>query len=415
VADEHYPGGYHRRDTYCTHQRRQHFMTEPTSTTTNAIAATPEGQTPPPNPAATEPRSRRVRVLSSLIFASVALVGVAIVLYAWQLPPFSSHIESTENALVRGQVTIIGPQLAGYVYEVPVQDFQFVKAGDLLVRLDDRIYRQRLNQALAQVQVQKTALTNNLQQRRSAEATIAQRQAAVVDSEAQARKGAADLRRNQDLISDGSVSRRELDVTRAANAQALASVAQAKAALAIAREDLQTVIVNRDSLKANVTNAEAAVELARIDLDNTRIVAPRDGQLGQIGVRLGAYVNSGAQLMALVPDTLWVVANMKETQMANVRIGQPVTFTVDALNHLRLRGHVQRISPATGSEFSLLQADNATGNFVKIAQRIPVRITVDPDQAAAQRLRPGMSVVVSIDTGYVVEQDRTDPPSDGAP
>ena len=390
-------------------------MTEPTSTTTNAIAATPEGQTPPPNPAATEPRSRRVRVLSSLMFASVALVGVAIVLYAWQLPPFSSHIESTENALVRGQVTIIGPQLAGYVFEVPVQDFQFVKAGDLLVRLDDRIYRQRLNQALAQVQVQKTALANNLQQRRSAEATIAQRQAAVVDSEAQARKGAADLRRNQDLISDGSVSRRELDVTRAANAQALASVAQAKAALAIAREDLQTVIVNRDSLEANVTNAEAAVELARIDLDNTRILAPRDGQLGQIGVRLGAYVNSGAQLMALVPDTLWVVANMKETQMANVRIGQPVTFTVDALNHLRLRGHVQRISPATGSEFSLLQADNATGNFVKIAQRIPVRITVDPDQAAAQRLRPGMSVVVSIDTGYVVEQDRTDPPSDNAP
>ncbi|MBD8729969.1 HlyD family secretion protein [Pseudomonas sp. CFBP 13710] len=390
-------------------------MTEPTSTTTNAIAATPEGQTPPPNPAATEPRSRRVRVLSSLIFASIALVGVAIVLYAWQLPPFSSHIESTENALVRGQVTIIGPQLAGYVFEVPVQDFQFVKAGDLLVRLDDRIYRQRLNQALAQVQVQKTALANNLQQRRSAEATITQRQAAVANSEAQARKGAADLGRNQNLISDGSVSRRELDVTRAANAQALASVAQAKAALAIAREDLQTVIVNRDSLAANVANAEAAVELARIDLDNTRILAPRDGQLGQVGVRLGAYVNSGAQLMALVPDTLWVMANMKETQMADVRIGQPVTFTVDALNHLRLRGHVQRISPATGSEFSLLQADNATGNFVKIAQRIPVRITVDPDQDGAHRLRPGMSVVVSIDTGYVVEQDRTDRPRDGGP
>ncbi|MBD8595381.1 HlyD family secretion protein [Pseudomonas sp. CFBP 8758] len=390
-------------------------MTEPTSTTTNAIAATPEGQTPPPNPAATEPRSRRVRVLSSLIFASIALVGVAIVLYAWQLPPFSSHIESTENALVRGQVTIIGPQLAGYVFEVPVQDFQFVKAGDLLVRLDDRIYRQRLNQALAQVRVQKTALANNLQQRRSAEATITQRQAAVADSEAQARKGAADLGRNQNLISDGSVSRRELDVTRAANAQALASVAQAKAALAIAREDLQTVIVNRDSLAANVANAEAAVELARIDLDNTRILAPRDGQLGQVGVRLGAYVNSGAQLMALVPDTLWVMANMKETQMADVRIGQPVSFTVDALDHLRLRGHVQRISPATGSEFSLLQADNATGNFVKIAQRIPVRITVDPDQDRAHRLRPGMSVVVSIDTGYVVEQDRTDRPRDGAP
>ena len=390
-------------------------MTEPTSTTTNAIAATPEGQTPPPNPAATEPRSRRVRFLSSLIFASIALVGVAIVLYAWQLPPFSSPIETTENALVRGQVTIIGPQLAGYVHEVPVQDFQFVKAGDLLVRLDDRIYKQRLNQALAQVQVQETALANNLQQRRSAEATIVQRQAALADSEAQARKSAADLRRNEELISDGSVSRRELDVTRAANAQAQASIAQARAALAIAREDLQSVIVNRDSLAANVTNAQAAIELARIDLDNTRIVAPRDGQLGQIGVRLGAYVNSGAQLMALVPNSLWVIANMKETQMADVRVGQPASFTVDALDHLRLRGHVQRISPATGSEFSLLQADNATGNFVKIAQRIPVRITVDPDQPAAQRLRPGMLVVVSIDTGYVVEQERTGGPGTAAP
>jgi multidrug resistance efflux pump len=126
--------------------------------------------------------------------------------------------------------------------------------------------------------------------------------------------------------------------------------------------------------------------------------SPRDGQLGQIGVRLGAYVNSGAQLMALVPNQLWVIANMKETQMDNIRVGQPASFTVDALNHRKFHGHVQRISPATGSEFALLQADNATGNFVKIAQRIPVRITVDPDQAESERLRPGMSVVVSIDT-----------------
>jgi multidrug resistance efflux pump len=377
-------------------------MTEPTTTTTNAIASTPEGVAPP----ATEPRSLRVRILSSMIFASVAIAGVLVVLYAWQLPPFSSAIESTENALVRGQVTIIGPQLSGYVFEVPVQDFQFVKAGDLLVRLDDRIYKQRLDQSLAQLEQQKAALANNLQQRKSAEATIVQKQAAIADSDAQVRKSQADLRRNEELISDGSVSRRDLDVTRAANAQAAAALAQARAALEISRQDLQTVIVNRASLEASVQNAEAAVELARIDLDNTRVVAPRDGQLGQIGVRLGAYVNSGAQLMALVPDTLWVIANMKETQMDEVRVGQPVTFTVDALNHLKLRGHVQRISPATGSEFALLQADNATGNFVKIAQRIPVRITVDPDQAEAQRLRPGMSVVVNINTRYVVEADR---------
>jgi len=372
-------------------------MTETTTTTTNAIASTPEG-TAPPGATATEPRSLRVRVISSLGFAAIAIVGVLIVLYAWQLPTFSSAVESTENALVRGQVTIIGPQLSGYVYEVPVQDFQFVKAGDLLVRLDDRIYKQRLDQALAQLAVQKASLANVVQQRNSAEATIKLRQAALVDSQAQARKSTADLRRNEELISDGSVSKRELDVTRAANAQTIAAVAQAQASLEIARQDLQTVIVNRGSLEAAVASADAAVELARIDLSNTRILAPRDGQLGQIGVRLGAFVNSGAQLMALVPPQLWVIANMKETQMDNVQVGQPVTFTVDALNHRKFHGTVQHISPATGSEFSLLQADNATGNFVKIAQRVPVRITVDPDQAESERLRPGLSVVVSIDT-----------------
>ena len=372
-------------------------MTEPSTTTTTAIASTPEGSTPP-GAVPTELRPLRVRILSSLGFAAIAIVGVLIVLYAWQLPPFSSAVETTENALVRGQVTIIGPQLSGYVFVVPVQDFQYVKAGDLLVRLDDRIYKQRFDQALAQLAVQKAALANVVQQRNSAEATIKLRQAALVDSQAQARKSTADLRRNEELISDGSVSKRELDVTRAANAQTVAAVAQAQANLEIARQDLQTVIVNRGSLEAAVTSAEAAVELARIDLSNTRITAPRDGQLGQIGVRLGAYVNSGAQLMALVPPQLWVIANMKETQMDKVQVGQPVTFTVDALNHRKFHGTVQRISPGTGAEFALLQADNATGNFVKIAQRVPVRITVDPNQAESERLRPGLSVVVSIDT-----------------
>jgi multidrug resistance efflux pump len=357
-------------------------------------------------PATTQPRSARIRLVSSILFGGVALAGVLIVLYAWQLPPFSSPIESTENANVRGQTTIISPQLSGYVYEVPVQDFQWVKAGDLLVRIDDRIYQQHLDQGLAQLGIQKAALDNNLQQRRSAEATIVQRQATVANAEAQSQKAAADLRRSNALVTDGSVSKSELDVTRAADAQARAALAEAKASLEIARQDLQTVIVNRGSLEASVKNAEAAIELARIDLSNTRITAPRDGQLGQIGTRLGAYVNSGAQLMGLVPHPRWIIANMKETQMANVRLGQPVTFTVDALQNRKMRGRVQRISPAAGSEFSLLPADNATGNFVKIAQRIPVRITVDNDQDEIERLRPGMSVVVSIDTS----QDGPIPP-----
>jgi len=353
---------------------------------------------PPPEPSQAQPRQGRVRLASAILFGSLALTGVMVVLYAWQLPPFSSPIESTENALVHGQTTIISPQLSGYVYEVPVQDFQWVKEGDLLVRIDDRIYQQHLDQALAQLAVQQAALDNNLQQRRSAEATIVQRKATVANARAQCEKAAADLHRSAALVTDGSVSESELDATRAADAQARAALAEANATLQISQQDLQTVLVNRGSLEAAVKNANSAIQLARIDLSNTRITAPRDGQLGQIGVRLGAFVNSGAQLMALVPKPRWIIANMKETQMANVRLGQPVAFTVDAQEHRKMRGHVQRISPAAGSEFSLLPADNATGNFVKIAQRIPVRITIDNDQGAVDSLRPGMSVVVSIDT-----------------
>jgi multidrug resistance efflux pump len=350
----------------------------------------------PPAPAPAAPE-RRVWV-SALIFGTLALVGVLIVLYAWNLPPFRSTIQSTENALVRGQVTIIGPQLSGYVVEVDVQDFQHVREGQLLMRIDDRIYHQRLAQARAQLATQQAALANYAQSNKSAQASIAQNEAALANASAQQRKAAADLRRVEELAADGSLSTRERDAARAADAQALAAIEQARAALEISRQNLRSVGVNRASLEAAVANAQAAIGLAEIDLSNTRIVAPRDGQLGQVTVRLGAWVNAGTQVMALVPAQVWVIANMKETQMADVRLGQPVVFTVDALHNATLRGRVERISPATGSEFSVITPDNATGNYVKIAQRIPVRVSIDPGQPLAQRLEPGMSVVVSIDT-----------------
>ncbi|MNL38461.1 Multidrug export protein EmrA [compost metagenome] len=166
----------------------------------------------------------------------------------------------------------------------------------------------------------------------------------------------------------------------------------------MSRQDLQTVIVNRGSLEADVESAKAALELAQIDLQNTRIVAPRDGQLGQIAVRLGAYVTAGTHLTTLVPPQHWVIANIKETQLADLRVGQPVKFTVDALNGKAYEGRVQSISPATGVEFSAITPDNATGNFVKIAQRIPVRIEVLGKAEDSALLRPGMSVQVNIDT-----------------
>ncbi|QGZ39478.1 multidrug resistance efflux pump [Pseudoduganella flava] len=331
-------------------------------------------------------------------FALVALIGVLVVLYAWRLPPFTTPVVTTENALVRGQVTVIGTQLSGYVTDVHVQDFQFVKKGDLLVEIDRRIYEQRYEQAEAQLAAQKAALANWEQSKRSAAATIALQQAALANARAQAERANADLARVEQLVGDGSLSQRERDAQRAARAQAMAAVAQAQANVEIARQQSQSVTVNRASLEAAVANAQAALKAARVDLDNTRIVAPSDGQLGQVGVRRGAFVNSGAQLMGLVPQQMWVIANLKETQMSGVRVGQGVTFKVDALDGAQLTGQVERISPATGSEFSVLPADNATGNYVKIAQRIPVRIRIDPGQKLADRLRPGMSVIVSIDT-----------------
>ena len=350
-----------------------------------------------PLPAPTQP-GRRAQWWAGAGFGAVALAGVLVVLYAWRLPPFTSPVVSTENALVRGQVTIIGTQLSGYVTEVQAQDFQHVKQGELLALIDQRTFQQRYDQAKAQLQAQRAALANWTQQRGSAAASIASGQAALANAEAQAAKARADLGRVNQLAADGSLSVREQDQSKASAAQAVAAVAQAHAAIDIARQNLESVVVNRGALEAAVANAEAALKAATIDLDNTRITAPSDGQLGQVAVRRGAYVNSGAQLMALVPSQMWVIANFKETQMNGVRVGQSATFKVDALDGAALKGRVETISPATGSEFSVLPADNATGNYVKIAQRIPVRIKIDPGQPEAARLRPGMSVVASVDT-----------------
>ncbi|HYG07857.1 MAG TPA: HlyD family secretion protein [Stenotrophomonas sp.] len=351
-----------------------------------------------PADAATLARRRRRRYWSLAGFALVALAGAALVLYAWRLWPFTSAIQNTENANVRGQLTIIAPQVSGYVTAVPVQDFQQVQAGQLLVKIDDRIYQQQLQQAQAQLQSAQANLANWEQSRRGAAAVVAENRAGLSSAAAQRDRARAALQRAERLADEQLLSTQDRDTAFASNAQARAAVEQAQAALEAAEQNVRSVEVNRAALAASVANAEAALQLARINLDNTRIVAPRAGQLGQIGVRVGAYVTNGTQLMALVPDTLWIIANFKETQMANVRIGQQATFTVDALNNARLRGRVLEISPAAGSEFAILPADNATGNFVKIAQRIPVKIGIDPDQPLAAQLRPGMSVVVALDT-----------------
>ncbi|MCH4542035.1 MULTISPECIES: HlyD family secretion protein [Brucella/Ochrobactrum group] len=328
----------------------------------------------------------------------IGLAGVLMVLWAWQLPPFKHSVETTDNAYVRGQVTVISPQVAGYVTKVNVNDYQTVKQGDLLFEIDSRSYQQKLDQALAALNSKKAALANSEQSQRSAEATIQSRQAQISGAKAALEVAEANAKRVEALLPRGVTTQSSADTAHGTLLQAQASVDEAQAALAVAQQDLQSIIVNRDSLNADIANAEATVELARIDLQNTRIIAPRDGTLGEVGVRLGQYVTAGTQLVSVVPKTKWVMANFKETQLYGMKVGQPVTFTVDALRHAELTGHIEAFAPAAGSEFSVIKSDNATGNFTKITQRLSVRIAIDEDQPDAAHLAPGMSVVVRVDT-----------------
>ena len=338
-------------------------------------------------------KRRMLTILITLLAAGTAVSLLA----AWRLPPFAGGAETTENAYVRGRTAVIAPQVSGYVVEVAVKDYERVAAGQLLVRIDDRIYRARVAQARANLDAQLAALANNHQAHASRAAGIAAQQAAAAGAKAQLERAEADMGRVEDLVQDGSVSMRERDQNLAALRQAQAQILQSQAAIDIAHQDLRTVDVGKAGLEAQVQAARAQLRLAEIDLENTVIRTPEAGQMSEIGVRLGQYVTNGTQLLSLVPADLWVIANFKEAQTAHIAPGQPASFTVDALGGVRLTGHVERLSPAAGSEFAVLKPDNATGNFVKVPQRIGVRIVIDPDQALSERLRPGMSVEARVD------------------
>ena len=352
----------------------------------------------PPRPE-TQWRPGRKHPLAILLIACVAIAALLAVLAAWRLPPFGRGEQDTENAYVRGRTTTIAPQVSGYVVEVAVRDYQGVRAGQVLARIDDRIYRARVEQARANLAAQLATLANSAQAQSSRLAAQQSQSAGLANARAQLSRARADMARVDDLASDGSVSIRERDQTLAALRQAEAQVRQASASDEIARQDVRTVEVGRGGLEAQVEAARAQLRLAEIDLENSVIRAREDGQLGEVGVRLGQYVTSGTQLMSLVPQDRWVIANFKEAQTAHIRPGQPVSFTVDALGGARLTGRVERLSPAAGSEFAVLRPDNATGNFVKVPQRLGVRIAIDPGQPDAARLRPGMSVEVHVEAG----------------
>lgn len=360
----------------------------------DAPKGSPDDQIGPP-PAGWAPPQSRGRIM---LFGSIILIGALAILYAWGLPPFRPDSQTTDNAYVRGQTTIIAPQVGGYVTQVLVQDFEHVAAGQILVRIDDRVYRERVAQGTAAIAAQNASLSNSAQSQRSAEAQVRLQDAAVGNANAQLLRAQADMRRVSELVDAGSVSLRERDQTLATLRQAEAAVRQAQAQRQIAIEQVRSVTVGRGGLEAGVANAEATRGLASIDLERTAIRAPRAGNLSEVSVRVGQLVNPGTQLMYLVPETHWVVANFKEAQTAKIRAGQKARMRIDALGGAEIKGTVESVSPAAGSEFSVIKPDTGSGNFVKVPQRIAVRIRIDPGQKLAGKLGPGMSVVATVNT-----------------
>ncbi len=314
-----------------------------------------------------------------------------------------ARFESTDDANMVGDVTPLAAKVNGYVEAVPVNDYQTVAKGDLLVQIEASDYRAQLDQAEANLQSAQAALENLGNQKEVQRALIRQAEATIQATAADLKRYALEAQRQRTLLQT-KVAGTEQNVEQADDNQ---NRTAAQLALNAAQLDQQKALlasldVQERQLIAQVRAAESQVALARNNIDYTRIVAPADGMVSQRQVRPGQFVNVGTQVIAMVPlPNIWVIANYKETQMTNVRLGQTARVRVDAFPDLKLTGHVDSWSPGTGSTFALLPPDNATGNFTKVVQRVPVKIVLDPNPALGTLVRPGMSVEATIDTDSV--------------
>jgi membrane fusion protein (multidrug efflux system) len=318
----------------------------------------------------------------------------------WNRWTGEARFERTDDANMAGDVTPLAAKINGYVESVPVNDYQTVKKGDLLVEIDGSDYRAQLDQAEANLAAAQAALENLGNQKDVQRALIRQAEATIQATTADLRRYALEAQRQRTLLQT-KIAGTEQNVEQADDNQ---NRTAAQLALNLAQLDQQKALlasldVQEKQLIAQVHAAESQVALAHNNIDYTRIVSPADGMVSQRQVRPGQFVNVGTQVIAVVPlPNIWVIANYKETQMTNIRVGQSARVAVDAFPDLKLTGHVDSWSPGTGSTFALLPPDNATGNFTKVVQRVPVKIVLDPNPAIGTLVRPGMSVEVTIDT-----------------
>jgi membrane fusion protein (multidrug efflux system) len=336
----------------------------------------------------------------------LGVVGaLALFTWGWHRYRFAqSHVES-DNAQVDGHITPVSPKVQAFVARVLVDENQHVKAGDTLVVLDDRDLRVRLAQAQADLATAVAAAgsrghTGQMQAQLAAtQAQEQSAQASIASAEANYRKASADLERIRGLAEQKIVPAQQLDAAQAAFDAAAASLDAARRLAAAAGSQVTASGAMVSGAEARVASARAALETAELQLSYTVLTAPATGIIGRRNVEQGALVQVGQTLMSVIPDhEVWVTANLKETDMADIAVGDTVSFTADAFPGRHFAGHVESVSPATGARFALLPPDNATGNFTKVVQRVPVRIAVDEGEDSAHRLLPGMSVVVTITT-----------------
>ncbi|MET0814581.1 MAG: HlyD family secretion protein [Pseudoxanthomonas sp.] len=355
-----------------------------------AVAATGEEAVK----ARSAPRRNKKKIIGLLLCFGAAVLAVAG--WAWAR---SDDGMSTDNAYVRGDVTSLAPKVAGYVTAVEVNDNQAVRVGQVLFRIDDRDYRARLAQAEANVGAAQARLVNVDAESELQRALIRQAQAQRHSNLAEMRLATKVSDRRRELVRSQFVSQDQVDESDAARSRAEAGVSAASATLEAQRQRIAVLATQREAAVAAVAQAKALRDLARIDLDSTVVRAPVDGVVGNRQVRVGRYVVSGVALLDIVPvDSLWLVANFKETQLEHMRPGQSVRIRIDSYPQDAFEGVVDSFAPGSGSAFSLLPADNATGNFVRVVQRVPVKIRFS-GQPLPGRIVPGLSARVEVDSG----------------
>lgn len=338
---------------------------------------------------------RRKIILSILLL--IAITGGSAYGYRWWTT--GRFQEKTDNAYVESEISIVAPKVAGYIAQMMVEENQPVHTGDLIAIIDQAEYKAKVAQAEALVRAAEAALATNVSRLSLGRAGVAQAEAEMRSADADRQRAENDLVRYRELSQKQFASQQRLDQAVMESRKSDAAVEKSRAAVSAKREEVNVQLASRRELEAQLAEARAQLAAAKLDLENTELHAPVDGVIGNRTMRMGQYVKAGTQLMSVVPlEQVYIVANFKETQVAKFQAGQRVQISVDAFPGRRIIGRVASIAPASGAKFSLLPAENATGNFTKIVQRIPVRIDLDAEDNAQIRLRPGMSVEVIVDT-----------------